>query len=632
MVRYLRISFQILLFSLITSSAYSEDCSALLSNFEKPLTLKANWLFSKGDNPEWKNVDFEDTNWAKKTLPDSGRDSNPAIKETGYYWYRCRILLPENIKQISPSLSVHLGKLKDADEVYFNGNLIGQTGKFPPSLVADFEKDRIYSISSKILQPGLNILSVRIYTSTNYFGIDAVPKLGSEYELLKQNYLGEIFNISFGFVFIAMGFFFIMTSLIILNTNLSNLYFSCFSIFLGLYILIRTQFRYVLFNDFGFSYRIEIILLMALPVLFLNFIVHYVNHKRDWFIKGFEIIMLFVAITTFFFALKPSDWELAVSIQAKVLVFPLALSLYVISKNYLLHKKKLKYVFWGCVFLAPCIFIDILRALELIKFPAMSHFGFMVFLINISVQLSEEMVENYRKFQNQEKELTKMEKLKTKFLVNLSSEFKVYMDQMSQISKKLLTDPINKNTIQLIKQMENYQGLTRAVISDAVVLNAIENREYENVIEKFSLKELIEDIISMIESRLNQKRKQKTISIPYGDMQVMQSRELVFLIFYHAIENIFKYTSESTAFHIIIKADLKNTLEIEISDEGSGVDILEKSDILKKFVRGVTAREEIPGVGIGLPLIKSIVTFLGGTFELNSMKGAGTKIILTIPN
>ncbi|MBP9162907.1 MAG: histidine kinase, partial [Leptospiraceae bacterium] len=205
------LSFFILFFAVTQS--YADDCDRMLNSFDEPIPLKSGWVFMKGDNPEWKSPDMEDASWAKKTLPDSGYDQNPEVTVTGYHWYRCRLLLPENIKEASISLAINFGKIRDVDEVFFNGIKIGSTGKVSPVLQADLEKDRIYSISSKLLQPGKNLLAVRIYTSTDYYGLDNVPVIGNEFTLSWKNARKEIFNIISGFVFIAMGLFFILGSL-----------------------------------------------------------------------------------------------------------------------------------------------------------------------------------------------------------------------------------------------------------------------------------------------------------------------------------------------------------------------------------------------------------------------------------
>lgn len=605
------------------------DCERLLNSFDEPVSLKSGWVFMKGDNPEWKNTDMEDSTWVKKTLPDSGYDPNPEVMVTGYHWYRCHVLLPENVKESSISLAVNLGKIRDVDEVFFNGTRIGSTGKVTPLLQADLEKDRIYSISSRLLEPGKNLLAVRIYTSTDYYGIDTVPILGNEYTLLRKNTRKEIFNIISGFVFIAMGLFFVIGS-IVRSTNKSNLFFSLFSIILGMYTIIRTQFRYRIFEDFSLSYRVELILLMILPILFVNFITYFVNHKRklhNWIYEGVMVVLMILT----WFARTPDKWDTIVRYNGYLLLYPLIRCFYIISKNYIQNKARLKYIFVGTLALLPCVVVDLLKALEFIKFPSIVHFGFMFFLINISIQLSEEMVENYNRFLNQESDLKKMEKSKTKFLVNLSNEFKVYMDGIHATTKEILSVNDSKDTQDKIRRLESYEGLTRSIISDAVVLNAIEGKKYENVIEKFSLKDLVNDTIAMIENRLAQKRKSKSVTISSGDVELMQSRELVFLIFYHLLENVYKYTPEDSGFQVLIKTDGKTSLEVTIVDEGNGIDSLEQVDIQKKFVRGSSANDKIMGVGIGLTLVKAISTYLGGALEIQSAKGTGSKFIVTIP-
>lgn len=64
------------------------------------------------------------------------------------------MILPDFIKETNLPLAINFGKLRDVDEVYFNGINIGSTGRVSPVLQADIEKDRIYSISSRLVQPG----------------------------------------------------------------------------------------------------------------------------------------------------------------------------------------------------------------------------------------------------------------------------------------------------------------------------------------------------------------------------------------------------------------------------------------------------------------------------------------------
>jgi hypothetical protein len=73
--------------------------------------------------------------------------------------------------------------IRDIDEVYFNGILIGKTGSLVPYLEPDFQKIRIYSIPTKLLIAGENIISIRIYSVGYQQGLKSIPPY-----LMKQSY------------------------------------------------------------------------------------------------------------------------------------------------------------------------------------------------------------------------------------------------------------------------------------------------------------------------------------------------------------------------------------------------------------------------------------------------------------
>lgn len=610
-------------------SLAAEECGTQITNFENKIELKSGWFYMKGDNPEWKNLDLEDSGWNKKTLPDGAKEKNKDIKTVGYYWYRCRLHFNENIRNINHALAINLGQIRDVDEVYFNGVLIGSTGRAtPPSVEVDFEKFRVYSIPERLFQPGANVIAVRIYSANTYYGINEVPTIGNEYKMMRSISNKEIFNIVCAYVFIIMGLFFIIGS-IVRSTNLSNLFFSLFSIDLGFYTLTRTTFRYRIFDDFGVSFRAELILLVLLPIFFVNFITFFVSYKRKIYFYLYEILISAFAVYIWF-AKTPDKWISIIDLNIKLLFIPTVYVVYVIAINYKEHRDKLKYIFIGTAALFPCVINDALVAQGITRAPRILHFGFLFFLISLSVQLSQEMVENYQRFINQEQDLNKMEKLKTNFLVNLSSEFKLYIDGIHNTIKEILSLAESDTNLERIKKLEGYEGLTKAIIHDAIVLNQVESGNYEHVTENFSVKELIEETFNILESRHGQRRTNKTISINGEDMSITQSKELFFLMVYHILENAYLYTPPEAVIKVDVNAENKSSILIAITDEGDGIEVNEQEDVFKKFVRSMRDQAK-PGVGIGLTLVKSISNFLGGKVTLQTTKGAGSTFTLHIP-
>lgn len=88
------------------------------------------WEFHLGDNPAWAQPGYDDSKW-ERLLVDApwGAQGHPSY--SGYAWYRRHIsILPE--PGASGQYRLLMADTEDAYEVYWNGKLVGQYGKFPP--------------------------------------------------------------------------------------------------------------------------------------------------------------------------------------------------------------------------------------------------------------------------------------------------------------------------------------------------------------------------------------------------------------------------------------------------------------------------------------------------------------------
>ena len=71
---------------------------------------------------------------------------------------------------------------------------------------------------------------------------------------------------------------------------------------------------------------------------------------------------------------------------------------------------------------------------------------------------------------------------------------------------------------------------------------------------------------------------------------------------------------------------------LAVTDTGVGIPIDEQGQLFSSFFRASTAtRQAIPGTGLGLVIVRAIVEQHGGTIDLESREGKGTKVIVTLP-
>ena len=74
-------------------------------------------------------------------------------------------------------------------------------------------------------------------------------------------------------------------------------------------------------------------------------------------------------------------------------------------------------------------------------------------------------------------------------------------------------------------------------------------------------------------------------------------------------------------------------IELEVSDTGMGMDQDEAEHVFERFFRGGGALEKhIPGTGLGLNIVSSIVAAHDGAVTLTSEVGRGSTFRITLPH
>jgi hypothetical protein len=130
--------------------------------------------FATGDDPHWKAPDFDDRDWkALNTSQYYEQQGFPGYD--GYSWYRIHVTLPSAFKRSSQwqeRLNVFLSAIDDADETYFNGVLIGKTGRMPQDpggYSGQWQALRNYHVdlhTPVVRWDQDNVIAIRVYDGT----------------------------------------------------------------------------------------------------------------------------------------------------------------------------------------------------------------------------------------------------------------------------------------------------------------------------------------------------------------------------------------------------------------------------------------------------------------------------------
>jgi signal transduction histidine kinase len=120
-----------------------------------------------------------------------------------------------------------------------------------------------------------------------------------------------------------------------------------------------------------------------------------------------------------------------------------------------------------------------------------------------------------------------------------------------------------------------------------------------------------------------------------SDIDIPEDIEIPFdkLLFQRALENLFtnavRYTQEGDSIRISAK-QVDSAIELKIADTGSGIEKKDIDQIFDLFYRGTNSRRE-SGMGIGLSVVKTIITTHGWKIDVKSQRGIGTEFTISIP-
>jgi signal transduction histidine kinase len=247
--------------------------------------------------------------------------------------------------------------------------------------------------------------------------------------------------------------------------------------------------------------------------------------------------------------------------------------------------------------------------------------------------------------EEREKRLNELDRLKSEFVSNASHELRTPLTTIKALTRLLLRGGLDE-----AKQQEYLE--TIAVECDRqidLVLNLLDLSRLEAGAFELSLGrvETAEVLLSCLKSqsraaefRGHQLVIEQTAEIP----AIRADQKALRRVISNLIENAIKYTPDGG--HITLAAHKAgDEVEISITDNGRGIPSQDIPILFDKFHRGRPAPvaaggelatalpelEEVPGIGLGLYLARSVIEQMGGRISVESEVGRGSTFTLHLP-
>lgn len=232
-------------------------------------------------------------------------------------------------------------------------------------------------------------------------------------------------------------------------------------------------------------------------------------------------------------------------------------------------------------------------------------------------------------------QLKQLDEAKTGFISIASHQLRTPLTSMRWFSEMLIGGDAGTITDEQKHFVERiYQGTDRMISLVNMLLQIARVEAGRVKIEPVSidLKEITTGVLMTLKTPLSSKSQNINItSDPDPFPQIAMDQEVIWQVIQNLISNAGRYSHEGSTIEVNIRKDGEFAL-YSVKDSGIGIPKDAQKRVFEKFYRAENALKLVPeGSGLGLSLVKMLVTGWGGKIWFESEEGKGTTFFFTVP-
>ena len=226
---------------------------------------------------------------------------------------------------------------------------------------------------------------------------------------------------------------------------------------------------------------------------------------------------------------------------------------------------------------------------------------------------------------------------KTRFLFNMSRDIRTPMNAIVGFSGLLEKNLQNeKKAKEYLGKIQSSSNLLLRIINQVLEMARIESGTAVLQLKAEDMDALFHRVNTVFEEDVRKKNLQYQVVLDVRHHYAVCDETKLQEIMLNIISNAIKYTPEGHSIHVEIhEAVSENPSKVRyiFSCEDTGIGMSEEylPHIYEEFSREHTTTEnKVPGTGLGLPIIKSMIELMGGSIQVESRLGIGTKFTVDL--
>ena len=224
------------------------------------------------------------------------------------------------------------------------------------------------------------------------------------------------------------------------------------------------------------------------------------------------------------------------------------------------------------------------------------------------------------------------QKLRFEFVYGISTEINEPLNVLIGFAELLVHQyygQLNEKQMEYGKYILGAANQLYQLINNLLDMVSIDIDSSKLNLSQFSIKELVDEVVSNIEKRANEKnitvvKNYKTDEDIIFEGDRLRIKQSIFNLLINAIQ----FTPIKGRVDVMV-VDERTDVKIIVKDEGMGYLKQQKKQFFKKGTASMVDKEGAEG--ISMPLVRTLVELHGGTFVVNATAGEGTYAIISLP-
>lgn len=165
------------------------------------------------------------------------------------------------------------------------------------------------------------------------------------------------------------------------------------------------------------------------------------------------------------------------------------------------------------------------------------------------------------------------------------------------------------------------------MVNDFLDLSRLEGAELDLQLERCDLGEVVRGVVAMFEDAESQRIQ---LRVADGAVIAVCDRIRTEQIVANLVSNALKYSPPATPIEVAVEPS-GGEISVKVTDRGVGIDVADRERVFEPFRRVGMSKESVPGVGLGLFVVRRLVAAQGGRIVIGGAPGLGSSFEVFLP-